>query len=223
MRQHKALAREHDAAGFVLAGGESTRMGRDKALLPFAGRPLIEHALSILSEAGLPLRIAGARSRSLAEFAPIVEDAGPGLGPLAGICSAMAATPSHYAVFLPVDLPLLPPSLVVYLLHQARMTGQVVTVPTINGFAQTFPAVLHRSALTHLKGELTAGRNGCFSAFQASASAHGQSLRCIAVELLAQSGHVAHPFGLPPSLWFMNLNSQADLVRAEAALTKCIA
>ena len=145
MTERLASTDEADAAGFVLAGGQSSRMGRDKALLPFAGRPLIAHALATLREAGLPAAIAGAdpaANSALAAYAPIVPDPQPGLGPLAGICAALEAASTRFAVFLPVDLPLLPSSLIAYLLHHARITGRAVTVPSVNGFAQTFPVVL---------------------------------------------------------------------------------
>jgi len=211
-----------EAAGFVLAGGRSSRMGRDKALLPFAGRSLIEQALAILREAGLPASIAGARS-PLAAFAPVVEDAHPGLGPLSGICAALQSTSAQTAVLIPVDLPLIPASLIVYLLHHARTTGRAVTIPSINGFAQTFPAVLDRAALRALAYELESGRRGCFAAFQAAAAHCGQPLTVLPVELLVQSGHVAHPRGLPPSRWFLNLNTEEDLRRAQHHLAAPIA
>ena len=111
-----------DTVGFVLAGGQSSRMGADKALIQLAGRPLIAHAIRILRQAGLDASIAGARS-SLSAFAPVIQDTHPDRGPLAGICSALASTSARYAVFLPVDLPLLPPSLVSFLLHHARVAG----------------------------------------------------------------------------------------------------
>ena len=212
---------EPDAMGFVLAGGQSSRMGRDKALLEFAGRPLIAHALDIFQEAGITAMIAGAAAplvRSLPVFALVVEDASPGLGPLSGICTALSIISVRYAVFLPVDLPLLPSSLLVYLLHHAQTTGSVVTIPSVSGFTQTFPAVLDRAALPALENELNAQRYGCFSAFQAASAALGQSVSSIAVELLAQSGEVSDPLGLPPVRWFLNLNTPDDLARAEALL-----
>jgi molybdopterin-guanine dinucleotide biosynthesis protein A len=215
-----------DAAGFVLAGGQSTRMGQDKALLPFAGRPLIAHALSILRDAGLSASIAGARASaraSLEAFAPVIEDPEPGLGPLAGVCSAIASASARHVVFLPIDLPFLPPSLLEFLLRHARITGRAVTVPSVNGFDQTFPAVLGRAALPTLQAELTAGHGGCFSAFQAAAAGLSQPISRVAVELVAQSGHVAHPHGMPAAQWFLNLNSPADLQRAEALFSRCIA
>jgi molybdopterin-guanine dinucleotide biosynthesis protein A len=214
--QHDA---ECDAVGFVLAGGKSSRMGRDKALLEFAGKPLVAHALSIFEAAGIPAMIAGAASpalRSLPLFAPIVEDVSPGLGPLSGICAALSATSARYAVFLSVDQPMIPASLLVYLLRRARITGSSVTVPSVSGFTQTFPAVLDRAALPALQNELNSQRYGCFSAFQAAAAALRQSVSSVAVELLAQTGEVSDPLALPPIHWFINLNTPDDLVRAKA-------
>ncbi len=215
-----------DAAGFVLAGGQSSRMGSDKALLPFDGEPLIARAVSTLREARIPVSIAGAASSARASFvahAPVVEDSRPGLGPLSGICTAMAAASARFAVFVPVDLPLLPPSLIEYLLQHARITGHAVTIPSMNGFIQTFPAVLERSALPQLQNELHSGQRGCFSAFQAAADRLGQSIAGLDVELLAQSGQASHPLGLPPVRWFLNVNTLQNLHRAEALWSHAVA
>ncbi len=206
-----------DAEGFVLAGGQSSRMGHDKALVPFAGQPLIVHALGILSAAGLKVSIAGARS-GLASFAPVVEDLASqtGLGPLAGICSALASSTTSRSVFIPVDLPLLPSSLIAYLLHHATITGAIITVPSINGFAQTFPAVIHRSALPILQSQLESGNRGCFSAFKMTEASLNQRVAVLPVEPLVQSCQISHPEGIPAALWFLNVNSKHDLARAEA-------
>jgi molybdenum cofactor guanylyltransferase len=260
MKEHAASTNETNASGFVLAGGQSSRMGQDKTLMSFAGRPLIAHALSILREAGLPASIAGVppdrstpdRSRSagqiartdprandlrgngsqgtgsqensaLVTFAPVVEDSQRGLGPLAGICTALAAMATRYAVFLPVDLPLLPSSLIAYMVHHAEITGLAVTVPAVSGFSQTFPVVLDRSVLPVLQNDLRSGQGGCFSAFQAAAHSLSQPIASIAVELLVQSGQITHPLGLAAAHWFLNMNTPQDLHRAEALMAQVIA
>jgi molybdopterin-guanine dinucleotide biosynthesis protein A len=203
-------------AAFVLAGGQSRRMGRDKALLTLAGQPLIARALSTLCVAGLSPAIAGART-DLSRFAPVIPDPDPGrdsgLGPLAGICAALESTTARYAVLFPVDLPLLPPSLIAYLAFHAQITATAVTVPSICGVANAFPAVLDRAVLPTLKSELNAGRRGCLAAFRAAARVLGQPVSAIPVEILAQSGHAAHPRGLPAAFWFLNVNTPADLGR----------
>jgi molybdenum cofactor guanylyltransferase len=203
-----------EAQGFVLAGGASSRMGTDKALVSLAGRPLIEHSLAILREAGLDASIAGARV-SLANIAPVVADSAPGRGPLAGVCAALASTSAQRAVLLSVDLPLIPASLISYLLHHARITGAAVTLASANGFPQTFPAVISRGALPRLSAELEAGRTGCFSAFQSASVGLERPLSVLPVEYLAQAGQAVHPAGLPAALWFLNVNTPADLERAE--------
>ncbi len=90
-------------------------------------------------------------SASGAAYAPVIDDPQPGLGPLAGICAALAAVATRYVVFLPVDLPLLPSPLIAYMLHRAEITGRAVTIPSVNGFGQTFPVVLDRSVLPALQ------------------------------------------------------------------------
>jgi molybdopterin-guanine dinucleotide biosynthesis protein A len=198
-------------------------MGRDKSLLTLTGSPLIFLAVKTLRSAGLPASIAGATlpSRtSIEPFAPVIEDAEPGLGPLSGICAAISSSEARHAIFLSVDTPFLPPSLLTALLHYARITERPITLPSVNGFVQTFPVVISRSALPALKQTLHLTNRGCFSAFQTAAAGLGQAITSVAVEFLFQAGHVAHPSGLPPAFWFLNLNTQQELSRAEALAAK---
>lgn len=131
-----------------------------------------------------------------------------------GICSALGATDAELAVFVPVDLPLLPATLLQYLMHHARTTGHAVTLASVNGFAQTFPSVLHKKALPLLREELAAGRSGCFAAFQAAAGRSGQAMSAVAAEVLAQTGSVTHDRAMPPFGWFLNVNTPEDAERA---------
>jgi molybdopterin-guanine dinucleotide biosynthesis protein A len=189
-------------------------MGTDKAMVRLNGQPLVAHAIRILRDAGLAVSLAGG-DRTLENFAPLVEDRQPGLGPLSGICNALASTRARWAVFLPVDLPLLPASLVACLLQHARITGAAVTVPSVNGFAQTFPAVVDKAILPMLERELESGRGGCFSGFQAAAASLGKTLAVVPVEILVQAGQLTHPKGLPAAWWFLNVNTVEDLRRPE--------
>jgi molybdopterin-guanine dinucleotide biosynthesis protein A len=128
----------------------------------------------------------------------------------------MASNAARWAVFVPVDLPLLPASLIKYLLNHARGTGSAITLASVAGFVQTFPAVVDQAALTGLQAELAAGRAGCFSAFKAAAAALEQAIDVIYAESLGQSGQVSHPKGLPAANWFLNINSADDLRQAES-------
>ena len=210
----KAAVNEPEAAGFVLAGGRSSRMGRDKALVELDGQPLIVHALGILRSAGLAASIAGGQV-SLAGFAPLVPDRQTDLGPLSGICCALASTSARWAVFLSVDAPFIPSSLLTCLLRHAQITERAVTLSSVNGFPQTFPAVVDRAARPWLERELGSGRGGCFAAFQSAAAALHQPVSVLAAEPMLQCGQIAHPQALPAARWFMNLNTAEELRRAE--------
>jgi molybdenum cofactor guanylyltransferase len=194
------------ADGFVLAGGQSSRMGRDKALVELAGRPLIAWAQDALRGAGLTARVAGAKA-DLSAFAPVVQDEAVDAGPLSGVCSALRQTERDWAVFVTVDQPLIPASLIRFLVEHVRLTGAAVTVASVGGVAQTFPAVVRRGALAVLEGEMEQGRLGCMAAFRAA------GLQVVAAEEI-----------VPPEsrslveLWFRNVNTPEDLERVESAL-----
>ncbi|HET7268291.1 MAG TPA: molybdenum cofactor guanylyltransferase, partial [Oleiagrimonas sp.] len=94
--------------GVVLAGGQSQRMGRDKALLDWHGRPLIEHQLATLQAAGVTRAcVSGLRPDYHGIADPLVA-AGPVAG-LAGVANDIADDADLLVV--PVDMPLLSPSL----------------------------------------------------------------------------------------------------------------
>jgi len=203
--------------GFVLAGGRSSRMGSDKALAVVDGRTLAAGAVELLRRVGLATYIAGARSE-LADLAPIIFDETHDLGPLSGICSALASIKTEFGIFIPVDMPFLPTSLLEYLWWCARITGNAATLVSVNGFTQTFPVVLRRETLPTLHSELVAGRRGCLSAFQAASNALGDPVHAVAVELLVQAGHATHPRGLAPFQWFLNVNTPTELERARSSI-----
>jgi molybdopterin-guanine dinucleotide biosynthesis protein A len=208
---------QSDVVGFMLAGGRSSRMGRDKALVDLGGQTLAARAIGLLQSAGLSAAIAGARSE-LADIAPVIPDQEQDQGPLSGICSALASTQAEFAVFISVDLPLLSASLLKFLVFHAQISGLAVTLGSVNGFSQTFPVVVRAEILPVLREELNAGRSGCFMAFRTAAARLNQEMNIIPVEIAVQSGHVSHPCALPPYQWFVNVNAPADLERARLAI-----
>lgn len=215
--QHEPAIETVDA--FVLTGGKSSRMGTDKSRLKLKGQPLIQHALNILRRGGFNPRISG--RADLSQFAPVVPDREPlaGLGPLAGICAALSASDAGYAVFLPVDVPLIPAALVNYLHHYATITQSAVTVASVAGFIQTFPAVIVGAAAPALQVALGSDDRNCLKAFRAASNALSKPFSALPLELLIQAGQIWHPAGLPAYAWFHNINSRHDFAYAEALIT----
>jgi len=215
MSKAKHTPPRESAAGFVLAGGRSSRMGSDKALALFGGIPLVQIALEAFAEAGIPARIAGARS-DLSEFGAQLPDLSPESGPLGGIHAALSASSAEWNVFLPVDLPLMPPSLLMSLLGRAQLTRLPVTAATLNGRLEPFPVVLHASALPAIAERLTAGQTACHRAWETIPAELGASLDAVSVETLLQCGQCApgrRRVGLPPVLWFQSANTPEELAR----------
>lgn len=91
-------------AGVVLAGGRSSRMGRDKAFLDFGGKPLIDHMMELLRNSGLDdVYVSGD-----IDGYPSISDTQSFNGPACAIADVMAHFTGYDGVlFVPVDMPLL--------------------------------------------------------------------------------------------------------------------
>lgn len=214
--------KQFSAEGFVLAGGRSTRMGQDKALLSPAGRSLLDLALDKLRVLPLaaPPRIAAARS-DLSAHAAVIGDRYAGCGPLSGIEAALAASAQPLNVFLPVDLPLCPPRFLLWMLERAAFTGALLTVPRINGWSQPLCAVYHRDLLDHLTRSLLSGEHKVMPAVTGAARAQSPApnIDIFDVELVASSHAQMNAFSpLPLYRWFHNCNTPEDMASIGNAL-----
>jgi molybdenum cofactor guanylyltransferase len=92
--------------GYVLAGGKSSRMGQDKATMPFCGRPMVEIAVETLSSVCAEVFISGNRD-DLTAWAPVIHELHVEAGPAAGIEAALSHTTTDWVMMLPVDTPLM--------------------------------------------------------------------------------------------------------------------
>ena len=96
----------------LLAGGQSTRMGRDKATVHFEGAPLWQRQLATLRAVDpAELLIAGPLNGPYADAeVEIVPDDMPGLGPLGGIATALRRMRCERLLVLAIDLPAMTPA-----------------------------------------------------------------------------------------------------------------
>ena len=125
----------------LLAGGESRRMGRDKATIEFDGRPLWERQLEILRALGPEMMFVSARATPswLPVDAELLLDDPPSRGPLSGLTKALAAMRTTHLVALAVDMPFMASEQLRKLCSRAQPGLGVV--PMIRGQAEPLAAI----------------------------------------------------------------------------------
>ena len=145
-----------DVSVFVLAGGRSSRMGSDKALLPIGGMNLLEIAVAKLREVSPRIVIVGSRER-YAQYGDVIEDIIPACGPLSGIHAALSTTRSELNLILSVDMPLMPPDFLRWLTQTAASGDELATVPEARGRTQPLCSVFRRAAIAQVENALRTG------------------------------------------------------------------
>ncbi|PKN83040.1 MAG: hypothetical protein CVU47_00690 [Chloroflexi bacterium HGW-Chloroflexi-9] len=192
----------------VLAGGRSSRMGRDKAAVMLHGRRLLDRTLA--AAVAVPGVVEVVVVLAPAQVIPPVRCAAPVTlvrdttayqGPLAGIAAGLAGTSrAEVALVLGCDTPFVQPGLLALL--AARATAGAIVVPVHEGRPQPLCSAIHFEA---------------FEAVRALAAGGARAASAIADDpraLLVQPGEWAAAD--PEGLSFLGVNTPEELARAEA-------
>ncbi|MGD0956196.1 MAG: molybdenum cofactor guanylyltransferase [Candidatus Acidiferrales bacterium] len=191
-------------AGFILAGGESSRMGRDKALLELGGVPLILRTARLVeSVAGAPAVIGNPEAyRSL--NLPVIGDDRPGAGPLGGIATALRASDAPWSLVVACDLPYLTRDWLDYLIARALASPADAVLPMNALGAEPLCAIYHKRCEPAIRRALERGTRKVTD-----------GLKDVRVETIAPAEWKAFDSG---GLLFKNMNSPEDYEEARTKL-----
>lgn len=121
----------NNTTGVVLAGGISSRMGKDKGLMNLNGHALVEYAVDILKTITGELLISTNNPGYSSFGFPLVEDLVMDIGPMGGVYSCLKSSPTEKNIIIACDMPFVKPGLFNYLLD--NMEDELVVLPSKDG------------------------------------------------------------------------------------------
>lgn len=184
--------------GFVMAGGRSRRMERDKALLPWGTGTLLDWTIARLREVASEVLILCGPERRYAEAGPEVDvDVRPDAGPLGGLETGLLRLAEGDGLFLGVDMPFVTPALLRGLVDLAP--GFDAVVPVSGGRPQPLCAVYTAACLPGVRASLDRNERPMTSFWKA-----------VRVRVVEDDELTA--YGDPATL-FLNLNTPEDYER----------
>jgi len=188
-----------NVTGFVLAGGKSSRMGANKALLALNGTTLVEQAKAIVGQICERVFILGSR-QLYGVFGECYEDVYANCGPLGGIHAALLNSQTPYSLIIAVDTPFIRLEFLNYMIERALNSSAVVTVPRIGGMVQPLCAVFSRNFLPIAEAALKFAQYKVEAAFPAERTLVLSEAELSSFEMAAEM--------------FENLNTPEDFERA---------
>lgn len=154
------MSRLDQVAGFILAGGESSRMGMDKGLLDIDGVPLIVRTARLLD--GVDRMVNAATVVGQPETYQriglrAIADDWPGCGPLGGIATALRTSDTEWNLIVACDLPYLTREWLQFLALRARESMADAVVPMSERGAEPLCAMYHSRCEPAIRGALEQG------------------------------------------------------------------
>ena len=142
--------------GIILAGGKSTRMGHDKALLLYKNKPFIAHVIDALKPLVETILIVGDNPHydkfGYNRITDIIKDAGP----LSGIVSGLQASTTHYNLVVTCDVPLLTTEVLTLLTNAISNKDAIIQLKT-QSYEMPLLAIYPKSCLPVLEKSLSSG------------------------------------------------------------------
>jgi molybdenum cofactor guanylyltransferase len=113
-------------SAIILAGGNSSRMGQEKGLVPFLGKPMIAHGLEAVAPLVHEILIV-ANHTGFEQFGfEVIADDIVGKGPLSGLCTGLRHAPTEWNLVLSCDVPLVPTQLLRWIMEHCGAENAVV-------------------------------------------------------------------------------------------------
>jgi molybdenum cofactor guanylyltransferase len=151
------LSSDRKIGGFILAGGESSRIGRDKALLELNGVTLIVRAAELVESVAETCAIVGDSVRLEGLALRVLADDFPGAGPLGGIATALRNSGAEWNLVIACDLPYLTREWLEYLVARADRSDADIVLPTNDLGAEPLCAMYRGRCLPAIRAALEAG------------------------------------------------------------------
>lgn len=182
----------------ILAGGKSSRFGKDKAFITIRGSSLIKKQVKILKKVFKKIIIVTNNpDKFKIRGVKVIRDLVPGLGPLSGIHAGLLASTTNYNFVVGCDMPFLNPGLIKYMISKAN--GFDIVVPKLKKGCETLFAIYSKKCTLPISGILSKDNFRVRQLFKK-------------VKVREISERVVKRFGSPETIFF-NINTLQDLCR----------
>jgi molybdopterin-guanine dinucleotide biosynthesis protein A len=188
--------------GFILAGGQSSRMGQDKALLELGGVPMLLRTWRLVKPLVTRLTVVGPPDRYSRFGFAVVSDDQPGLGPLGGIATALRLTTTSWFLLVGCDLPFLSRDWLRFLIERGIASEAGAVIPISARGPEPLCAMFNERLAGPVAQSLALGVRKVTDGF-----------RDMTIELIRESE--SKPFD-PDDNLFNNMNSPEDYAAARA-------
>jgi molybdopterin-guanine dinucleotide biosynthesis protein A len=151
------MAKFPQTEAFILTGGQSSRMGQDKALLEIGSKTLLERAASLCAPLVSSITLVGDPQRYSRFGFPALADRWPGAGPLGAIATALSSAKHPWCLVLACDMPFVTSPWLEWLLDRASKSSSDAVIPETTRGLEPLCAIYRASCAPVLAAALDSG------------------------------------------------------------------